>query len=200
VNFFDEVRRRKADADFIVMEYVRGKTLDQLISRRGLRLNELLSYAIQTADALSKAHTAGVVHRDLKPGAIMVTEEGRVKALDFGMAKLTELARRAKTKRRALSSRTEDGAVVGTIAYMSPEQAEGKPVDARSDIFSFGAVLYELATGARAFQGSTKLSTLSAILRQNPKLLASWLPAFRVTWTRSSHAACAKIRRAVFRT
>jgi serine/threonine protein kinase len=157
-------------ADFIVMELVRGKTLSELISRRGPRLNDLLSYAIQTADALSKAHAAGIVHRDLKPGNIMVTEEGRVKVLDFGLAKLTEPAPPAQDEEtRTIKPATEDGAIVGTISYMSPEQAEGKPVDARSDIFSFGAVLYEMATGARAFQGSSKLSTLSAILRTNPK-------------------------------
>jgi serine/threonine protein kinase len=157
-------------ADFIVMELVPGKTLDQLISRRGLRLNELLSYAIQAADALSKAHAAGITHRDLKPGNIMVTGEGRVKVLDFGLAKLTESASPAQDEEtRTLKPQTEDGAIVGTISYMSPEQAEGKPVDARSDIFSFGAVLYEMATGTKAFRGSSKLSTLSAILRENPK-------------------------------
>jgi serine/threonine protein kinase len=156
--------------DFIVMELVRGKTIDQLISRRGLRLNDLLSYAIQTADALSKAHAAGIVHRDLKPGNIMVTDEGRVKVLDFGLAKLTEPALPAEDdETRTIKPETEDGAIVGTISYMSPEQAEGKPVDARSDIFSLGAVLYEMATGVRAFQGGSKLSTLSAILRTNPK-------------------------------
>src|SRR5713226_5606132 len=156
--------------DFIVMELVRGKTLGELISRRGMRLSELLSYAIQTADALSKAHAAGIVHRDLKPGNIMVTEEGRVKVLDFGLAKLTEPAPPGEDEEtRTIPPATEDGTIVGTIAYMSPEQAEGKPVDARSDIFSLGAVLYEMASGARAFQGSSKLSTLTAILRENPK-------------------------------
>jgi serine/threonine-protein kinase len=157
-------------ADFIVMELVRGKTLDQLISRRSLRLTELLSYAIQTADALSKAHAAGIVHRDLKPGNIMVTEEGRVKVLDFGLAKLTEPAPPGQDEETCtIQPETEQGTIVGTIAYMSPEQAESKPVDARSDIFSLGAVLYEMATGSRAFQGSSKLSTLSEILRSNPK-------------------------------
>jgi serine/threonine protein kinase len=156
--------------DFIVMELVRGKTLDQLISRHGLPLNDLLSYAIQTADALSKAHAAGIVHRDLKPGNIMVTEEGRVKVLDFGVAKLTEPAPPAEDdETRTIKPKTEDGTLVGTISYMSPEQAEGRPVDARSDIFSFGSVLYEMATGSRAFQESSRLSTLSAILRENPK-------------------------------
>ncbi len=161
--------------DFIVMELVRGKTIDQLISRRGMRLNDLLSYAIQTADALSKAHAAGIIHHDLKPGNIMVTEEGRVKVLDFGLAKLTEPATPTEDdENRTLTPPTVDGAIVGTISYMSPEQAEGKRVDARSDIFSFGAVLYEMAAGARAFHGGSKLSTLSAILRENPKPPSEW--------------------------
>jgi len=156
--------------DFLVMEYVDGKTLGQLIPRRGMRLDELLRYAIQTADGLAKAHAAGIVHRDLKPGNIMVTGEGRVKLLDFGLAKLTEPVQPDEDSRtRTIQPDTEDGAIVGTAAYMSPEQAESKPVDARSDIFSFGAVLYEMATGTRAFQGDSKLSTLSAVLRENPK-------------------------------
>jgi len=156
--------------DFLVMEYVDGKTLGQLIPRRGMRLDELLRYAIQTADGLAKAHAAGIVHRDLKPGNIMVTGDGRVKLLDFGLAKLTEPSQPDEDSRtRTIQPNTEDGAIVGTAAYMSPEQAESKPVDARSDIFSFGAVLYEMATGTQPFQGDSKLSTLSAVLRENPK-------------------------------
>ena len=156
--------------DFIVMEYVEGKTLGQLIPRRGMRLDEILRHAIQIAEALAKAHAAGIVHRDLKPGNIMVTPEGRVKLLDFGLAKLTEPAEPGEDERtHTMAPQSEEGSIVGTAAYMSPEQAESKPVDARSDIFSFGAVLYEMATGQRAFQGDSKLSTLSAVLRENPK-------------------------------
>ena len=157
--------------DFIVMEYVAGVTLDRRIPRQGMRLGELLEIAIQIADALAKAHAAGIIHRDLKPGNIMINEDGRVKLLDFGLAKLTEVGAGLgeDDATRTVKPATEDGAIVGTIAYMSPEQAEAKPVDARSDIFSFGAVLYEMATGTRAFHGGSKLSTLSAILRENPK-------------------------------
>ena len=123
--------------DFIVMEYVPGKSLDRVIPRRGLPLSEVLQYAIEIADALAAAHAAGIVHRDLKPANIMVTDNGQVKVLDFGLAKLVEPAQgdeSAATK--TAPPQTEEGAIVGTAAYMSPEQAEGKPVDARSDIFT----------------------------------------------------------------
>ena len=159
--------------DFIAMECVDGKTLGQLIPKRGMRLEEILRYAIQIAGALAKAHAAGIVHRDLKPGNIMINAEGRVKLLDFGLAKLTEPytpgAPAEDAPTRTLQPQSEEGSIVGTAAYMSPEQAESKPVGARSDIFSFGAVLYEMATGTRAFHGDSKLSTLSAVLRENPK-------------------------------
>jgi eukaryotic-like serine/threonine-protein kinase len=158
--------------DFIAMEYVRGKTLDQLIGRKGLRLSEALRYAVQATDALAKAHAAGIVHRDLKPANIMVTDDGLVKLLDFGLAKLAEAVEAGEsTVTRTDQPRTEVGAILGTVPYMSPEQAEGKPMDARSDIFSFGSVLYEMVTGQRPFQGETKVSTLSAILREEPKPL-----------------------------
>ena len=157
--------------DFIAMEYVDGKTLGQLIPKRGMRLEDTLRYAIQMAGALAKAHAAGIVHRDLKPGNIMINAEGRVKLLDFGLAKLTEANPPGGPDEdtRTLRAHSEEGTIAGTAAYMSPEQAESKPVDARSDIFSFGAVLYEMATGTRAFHGDSKLSTLSAVLRENPK-------------------------------
>jgi serine/threonine protein kinase len=156
--------------DFIVMEHVAGKTLGQLIPRKGLPLSQTLKYAVQIADALAKAHAKGIVHRDLKPTNIMVTDDGLVKVLDFGLAKLTEpLApdefAPTRTMRAGEGPKTEEGTIVGTVAYMSPEQAEGKKVDSRSDIFSFGSLLYEMTTGRRAFQGETRLSTLSAILR-----------------------------------
>lgn len=158
------------DIDFIAMEYVNGKTLDQLIPRRGMRLNESLKYAVQIADALARAHSAGIVHRDLKPGNVMIDEHGLVKVLDFGLAKLTEstpIGRDDST--HSIRPTTGEGKIVGTVAYMSPEQAEGKKVDARSDIFSFGSLLYEMVTGEHAFRGDTKASTLAAILKDNPR-------------------------------
>ena len=156
--------------DFISMEYIVGKTLDQLIPGRGMRLNETLKCAVQIADALARAHSAGIVHRDLKPGNIMVNEHGLVKVLDFGLAKLTETSPPGENEStRTVRTTTEEGKIIGTVAYMSPEQAEGKKVDARSDIFSFGSVLYEMVTGRGAFQGDTKASTLAAILKDNPQ-------------------------------
>jgi len=158
---------------YIAMEHVEGKTLDRLIARHGLRVNEALKYAVQMATALAKAHSAGIVHRDLKPTNVMVTDDGLVKVLDFGLAKLTEAAPNGDAETAVTREpTTEEGTIVGTVGYMSPEQAEGKPVDARSDIFSFGSVLYEMLTGQRAFQGETKVSTIAAILREEPKPLS----------------------------
>jgi serine/threonine protein kinase len=161
-------------APFIAMEYVLGKTLGELIGRKGLRVNDVLHYAVQIAGALDKAHSAGIIHRDLKPSNLMVTSDGLVKVLDFGLAKLTEPTQgdSGETQTvRAGPPDTEEGVVLGTAAYMSPEQAEGKAIDARSDIFSFGALLYEMVTGRRAFHGDSKLSTLSAILKEEPEAL-----------------------------
>ena len=168
-------------ADFIAMEYVDGKTLDQRIGHRGLRLIDALKYAVQIADALAKAHSAGIVHRDLKPTNIMVNEDGVVKVLDFGLAKLTEQIQGEETDSTATVDGegrpiTEEGVIVGTVSYMSPEQAEGKKVDPRSDVFSLGSVLYEMVTGQKAFQGTSKMSTLSAILHQEPKPVSGITP------------------------
>jgi len=158
---------------YIAMEHVEGRTLDRLITRHGLRMNEALKYAVQMAAALAKAHSAGIVHRDLKPTNVMVTDDGLVKVLDFGLAKLTEAAPTGDAETAVtVEPTTEEGTIVGTVGYMSPEQAEGKAVDARSDIFSFGSVLYEMLTGQRAFQGETKVSTIAAILREEPKPLS----------------------------
>jgi serine/threonine protein kinase len=163
--------------DFIAMEYVPGRPLNQLIARKGLPLSEALKYAIPIADALAAAHASGIVHRDLKPGNVMVSgAEGRpglVKVLDFGLAKLDDKVENHEGEftqtMHDSAPATGEGMIVGTVSYMSPEQAEGKKVDARSDIFSFGALLYEMVTGQRAFEGDSKLSTLSAILREEPK-------------------------------
>lgn len=158
---------------FIVMEYVSGKTLDQLIPRKGMRFSEVLKIAVQAADALAAAAAAGVTHRDVKPGNIMVTDSGLVKVLDFGLAKLTESPAVAGEATATVAEperpRTLEGTIIGTISYMSPEQAEGKPLDPRSDIFSFGAVLYEMISGRRAFLGDTPISTITSILRDDPK-------------------------------
>ncbi|MGO9262835.1 MAG: protein kinase domain-containing protein [Bryobacteraceae bacterium] len=163
--------------DFIVMEYVEGKSLDQLIGRKGLKLSEVLKYGVQIADALAKAHAAGIVHRDLKPANVMVTGDGRVKVLDFGLAKLSETALLGPEDSTLTEQpSTEVGLVVGTAGYMSPEQAEGKTVDARSDIFSFGSVLYEMVTGRRAFRRDSPAQTLAAILHLEPPPLPAEIP------------------------
>src|SRR5215469_240287 len=166
---------------YIAMEYVAGETLDRLVGRKGLRVRDAVKYAIQMADALSAAHAAGIVHRDLKPSNIMVTPQGQVKLLDFGLAKLDEAAGTdpfAETiqAQAAQLNLTEAGTILGTVAYMSSEQAEGKALDGRSDIFSFGSVLYEMITGRQAFTGHSKLSALSGILHTDPQPLAEAVP------------------------
>ena len=159
--------------DYLAMEFVDGKTLEQLTPRDGLGISDALRYAAQGSDALAKAHAAGIVHRDLKPGNIMVTGDGRVKVLDFGLAKLTQPTglNPADAVTLTIGAETMEGTILGTPAYMSPEQAEGKPVEAHSDIFSFGAVLYEMIAGRPAFRRDTHLATLSAVLRDEPKPL-----------------------------
>jgi eukaryotic-like serine/threonine-protein kinase len=160
--------------DFIVMEFVDGQSLDRLIGRRGLKLDLALGYAVQVADGLAKAHAAGIVHRDVKPTNVMIAAGGLVKILDFGLAKLAEPGPQAQeaatmTLAQAEKPRTEEGFVVGTAAYMSPEQAEGGTVDARSDIFSFGVLFYEMLTGQRPFQRESRMKTLAAVLSEEPK-------------------------------
>jgi eukaryotic-like serine/threonine-protein kinase len=168
---------REDDVDFIAMEYVAGRSLQQLIPRKGLSIADSLKYSVQIADALAKAHAAGIVHRDLKPGNILINDEGTVKVVDFGLAKLTETADSTEEDpTRTIRRETQEGAIVGTLSYMSPEQAEGKKVDARSDIFAFGVVLYEMVTGRRAFQGASAAATLAAILHQDPKPLRESIP------------------------
>ena len=152
---------------FLTMEYVEGRTVEQLITPSGLPVDNVLRVAIPVSDALSAAHQRGITHRDLKPANVMVTTDGRVKLLDFGLAKLNEPVLSGGTT-PTTAALTRDGRILGTVLYMSPEQAEGKPVDARSDIFSFGVLLYEMATGQRPFRGDTTVAILSAILRDDP--------------------------------
>ena len=172
--------------DFIAMEHVEGRPLDRVIEGHGLPLNETLDYAVQTASALAAAHEAGIVHRDIKPANILLTPAGRIKVLDFGLAKLVEPGTpdgsapsatevSASPTVTALPG-TRQGVILGTLSYMSPEQAEGKPVDARSDVFSFGTVLYEMLAGRRPFEGESLLSTLTAILRDDPPPLKAARP------------------------
>ena len=160
--------------DYLGMELVPGKALDELIPRNGLTLKEILRYGIQIADALSKAHNAAIVHRDLKPANVMVTPDGLVKVLDFGLAKMSPTVEALAT--RTVVTQTADGTVLGTTAYMSPEQAEGKPLDGRTDIFSLGVMLYEMATGQRPFRGDSHASVLASVLREDPRPPAELRP------------------------
>jgi serine/threonine protein kinase len=165
---------------FIAMEYIQGRTLEQWIRSRG-SLGDILKYGAQIASALTAAHAKGIIHRDLKPGNIMISDAGLAKVLDFGLAKLTEIAvageeAATRTIRQGDVTPTEEGRIVGTASYMAPEQAEGKTIDARTDIFALGAVLYEMVSGRRAFQGDTAISTLSAILKTDPKPLRELAP------------------------
>src|SRR5258705_5333149 len=155
--------------DYLVMECVEGETLAKRVEKGPLPLEQVLKYGAQIADALDKAHRAGIVHRDLKPQNIMLTATG-AKLLDFGLAKsassLVDLA--AMTVTKAESPITEQGTIIGTFQYMSPEQVEGRELDGRSDIFSLGAVLYEMVTGQRAFECKSRLRVASAILEKEP--------------------------------
>ena len=161
--------------DFIAMEFIEGKCLGEIIPAGGLPLGKSLDYAVQIAGGLAKAHAAGVVHRDLKPGNIMLTgpasgHPGLVKLLDFSLARRVELGEGQDP------TLTLEGAILGTPAYMSPEQAQGRPVDARSDVFSFGSVLYQMVTGRRAFEKDSHISTLAAVVQEEPRPLPSSVP------------------------
>ena len=180
--------------DYLVMECVEGETLAKRLEKGALPLGQLLKFGTQIADALDKAHRSGVVHRDLKPGNIMLTPTG-AKLLDFGLAKpaapLASLATLTATAAKP-SPATETGTIVGTFQYMSPEQIEGKELDGRSDIFSLGAVLYEMVTGQRAFQGKGQLSVASAVLEKEPEPISALKPKTPLTLDHAIRRCLAK--------
>ena len=168
--------------EYLVMEYLEGETLSKRLERGPLPLKELLRIGVEIADALDKAHAQGIVHRDLKPGNVMLTKSG-AKLLDFGLAKPLAMASGmsatpafSATMSSPVSPITQQGTIVGTVQYMSPEQIEGKEADARSDIFAFGCVLYEMSTGKRAFDGKSNLSVASAILEKDPEPMSAVQP------------------------
>ncbi len=149
---------------YVVSELLEGETLRERLRSGPIPLRKALDYALQVAHGLAAAHEKGIIHRDLKPENIFVTKDGRVKILDFGLAKLTQ----ADAGGQTLTHATEVGTVLGTAGYMSPEQVRGVALDARSDIFGFGAILYEMIAGKRAFHGDTAADTMSAILKEDP--------------------------------
>src|SRR6202163_1014723 len=164
--------------DYLVMEYLDGETLSQRLPKGSLPLEQVLQFAIEIADALDKAHRKGVTHRDLKPGNIMLTKAG-TKLLDFGLAKLRQDAAPVTPLSELPTANdplTAQGTIVGTLQYMAPEQLEGKEVDARTDIFAFGTVVYEMATGKRAFEGKSQASVISAIMSSDPPPMSSLQP------------------------
>jgi eukaryotic-like serine/threonine-protein kinase len=171
---------REGETDYLVMEYLEGETLSDRLLRGRIPTEQLLRWAVEIADALDKAHRQGIVHRDLKPGNVMLTKSG-VKLLDFGLAKVTAPAA-AQSSVTALPTvagspdLTQDGTILGTFLYMSPEQLEGREADGRSDIFSFGAVLYEMATGQKAFSARSRASLIAAILEHEPPAISSIQP------------------------
>jgi serine/threonine protein kinase len=158
--------------DYLVMEYLTGRSLDELIPREGLRFNLAVNYGLQISKAMCAAYNAGIVHRDLKPANVMVLESGLVKVLDFGLAKSIATPGPSDTTLTAIPLKTQQGSIMGTAAYMSPEQAEGDNVDARSDIFSFGCIFYEMVTGISPFLRGSVISSMTAVLRDEPKPLS----------------------------
>jgi eukaryotic-like serine/threonine-protein kinase len=158
------------------MELVPGETLSAVLARGSLSLDTALRYASQLADALAHAHEHGIVHRDLKSANIVITPEGRAKILDFGVAKRMAIAEGAQAMTKSGPGLTQEGAIVGTLAYMAPEQLRGQPADARSDIWAMGVVIYEMAAGGRPFIGQTSFELTSAILERPPRPTSAAVP------------------------
>jgi serine/threonine protein kinase len=164
--------------DYLVMEYLEGETLAERLKKGPLPLDQVLQYAIEISDALDKAHRKGITHRDLKPGNIMLTKSG-TKLLDFGLAKLrkdTAPANVTLSKVPTEDAVTAQATILGTLQYMAPEQLEGKEADARTDIFAFGVVVYEMATGKKAFEGKSQASLIAKILETDPPPISSLQP------------------------
>jgi eukaryotic-like serine/threonine-protein kinase len=185
---------REKGRDFLVMEYLEGETLAERLKKGPLPLEQVLRYSIEIADALDKAHRKGITHRDLKPGNIMLTKSG-AKLLDFGLAKLREAAAPSSPLSQLPTINepiTAQGAILGTLQYMAPEQLEGKEADARTDIFAFGVLVHEMATGKKAFEGKTQASVIGAILRDEPPPISSLQPMTPPALDRVVRACLAK--------
>jgi len=177
---------------FITMELIRGETLDELIPESGLSVKKFLEIAVPLADAIAAAHAKGVQHRDLKPPNVMVDENGRLKVLDFGLAKQRDSSGPEGVTQMLTSELTGEGKIIGTVSYMSPEQAEGKSLDHRSDIFSLGILMYEMITGQRPFAGDTNLSILSSILKDDPSSVSDVRDSIPIPIARLIQRALAK--------
>src|SRR5262245_45793308 len=172
---------REGETEYLVMEYLEGETLSDRLGKGALPTDQVLRFGIEIADALDRAHRAGIVHRELKPGNVMLTKSG-VKLLDFGLAKLAEPSSSVVSGLSMLpttprgSNLTAEGTILGTFQYMAPEQLEGKEADTRTDIFAFGSVLYEMATGRKAFSGASQASLITSIMGSHPEPISAIVP------------------------
>src|SRR5215475_10489109 len=168
---------REGETEYLVMEYLEGETLSERLTKGALPLEQTLRYGQEIAEALDKAHRQGIVHRDLKPGNVMLTKSG-VKLLDFGLAKAMETPapQGSLTSLPTRQGLTQEGTILGTFQYMAPEQLEGKEADTRTDIFAFGSVLYEMATGKKAFSGASQASLITAIMSSDPPSISTIQP------------------------
>ena len=172
---------REGETEYLVMEFLEGETLSDRLAKGALPLEQTLRYGAEIADALDKAHRQGIVHRDLKPGNVMITKSG-VKLLDFGLAKAmaqpvqTSGMTSLPTVMGTGQNLTQEGTILGTFQYMAPEQLEGREADARTDIFAFGCLLYEMATGRKAFSGGTQASLISSIMKEDPPPISQVSP------------------------